>query len=34
VVIDLEAAFMDLHLRARDREACRSVLEAIGGGTG
>ncbi len=30
VLIDIEAAFMDLHLRARDREACRNALEAIG----
>jgi hypothetical protein len=29
VLIELEAAFMDLHLRARDRETCRSALDAI-----
>jgi len=30
VLIDLESALMDLHLRGRDRETCRSALEAIG----
>lgn len=30
VMIELEAAFMDLHLRSRDDDDCRRTLEAIG----